>query len=202
MRNELTFVTRTGPETAELFDGLARLRIAVFYEFPYLYEGDFDYERNYLSIYASSSKSLVHAVFDGGRMVGATTCLPLSDEGEEVKEPFLKTGMDVDRIFYFGESILLPEYRGRGLGHRFFDVREAHAQSFGTYDTTCFCAVKRPADHPLRPSDYRPNDVFWTKRGYIRHPELTTEFEWLDRGRDFPDKKEMEFWLRQFSGVE
>ena len=198
MADGLTFVTKTGSEIAGLFDGLARLRIAVFYEFPYLYEGDFDYERDDLSIYTSSTKSLVHAVFDGDQMVGATTCMPLSDEVEEVKMPFVKAGMDVGKIFYFGESILLPEYRRRGLGHRFFDVREAHALSFGTYTTTCFCAVNRPVDHPLRPENYRPNDAFWTKRGYIKHPELIAEFEWLDRNMDLPDKMEMDFWLRNF----
>jgi hypothetical protein len=37
-------------------------------------------------------------------------------------------GMDVGRVFYFGESMLLPRCRGRGIGHAFFGHREAHAR--------------------------------------------------------------------------
>ena len=45
-------LTRSEAETA--FDDLARLRIEVFRDFPYLYEGDLDYERQYLSTFMMS----------------------------------------------------------------------------------------------------------------------------------------------------
>ena len=37
-----------GPELEPFIDGLGRLRIAVFREYPYLYDGSLDYEREYL----------------------------------------------------------------------------------------------------------------------------------------------------------
>ncbi len=193
----LTFKSYKGDQITGVFDELAALRIAVFYEFPYLYEGTPAYEKEYLKTYSASPYALVFAVWDAGRMVGATTCIPLADETEEVRRPFLEAGFAVPEVFYFGESVLLPAYRGRGLGHRFFDEREAHARSFGTFRSTCFCAVERPDDHPLKPEDYRANDVFWEKRDYRKIPALQTTFDWPDRGADTSTPKKMVYWLRE-----
>ncbi|NID09957.1 GNAT family N-acetyltransferase [Fibrivirga algicola] len=185
-----------GSEIREAFDGLAQLRIAVFREFPYLYEGSIEYEKTYLNTYAESERAMLFAVYDSDRMVGGTTCLPLLDETAEVQRPFSREGYDLSTIFYFGESLLLPAYRGRGLGHRFFDEREAHVRTFGTYLTTTFCAVQRPADHPLRPADYRPLDAFWQQRGYQLNPALQTTFSWPDLGEVTDSGKVMQFYTR------
>ena len=186
-----------GAAIADVFDPLAALRIAVFHDFPYLYEGTVEYEKNYLETYARSDRALLFAAFDGEQMVGATTCIPLVDETEEVQAPFLKAGFDLSDVFYFGESILEPTYRGMGLGHRFFDEREKHTRQFGTYRYTAFCAVHRPDDHPLRPADYRPLDEFWTKRGYQKEPSLQTEFFWPDLRETESTPKTMVYWIRQ-----
>jgi GNAT superfamily N-acetyltransferase len=185
-----------GAEIAAVFEPLAKLRIAVFRAWPYLYEGSLDYEKTYLQTYANSPRSLLFTAWDGDEMIGATTCIPLSDETSDVQEPFLKAGMDTASIFYFGESILLAQYRGHGLGHRFFDEREAHARSFGSYRFTCFCGVVRPADHPERPADFRPLDEFWRKRGYLPQPTLQSQFEWLDIGEAAPTPKPMMYWMK------
>ncbi len=193
---DLQFREYTGAAIRAVFDPLARLRIAVFREYPYLYEGTAAYERDYLATYARAERALVFAVFDGERLVGATTAIPLADETEEVQAPFRATGIAAPDVFYFGESLLLPEYRGLGLGHRFFEVREAHAASFGNYRLTCFCAVDRPAGHPLRPPGYRPLDAFWIKRGYRKEPALHTSFSWPDLGDTASTPKPMIFWTR------
>ncbi|WP_031528208.1 hypothetical protein [Dyadobacter crusticola] len=192
----LSFVTKRGAEIESVFEDLGKLRIAVFHDFPYLYEGDLDYEKEYLKIYSQSARAFLFSVYDGAEMVGATTCIPLADETEEVRAPFEKAGYDVSSIFYFGESILLQKYRGLGLGHRFFDEREAHARSFGDYELACFCAVERAADHPARPDKYRPNDVFWQKRGYVKNPRLRSTMRWLDIGEINETAKTMTFWLK------
>lgn len=140
---------------------------------------------------------MLFAVFDGDQMVGGTTCLPLRDETTEVQAPFIREGYDLDTVFYFGESLLLPNYRGHGLGHRFFDEREAHVRTFGTYLTTTFCAVQRPADHPLRPEYYRPLDAFWQQRGYQLDPALQTMFSWPDLGETEDSAKVMQFWRKE-----
>lgn len=192
----LSFITKQGHAIESVFDDLAKLRIAVFRDFPYLYEGSLDYEKEYLKTYANSERAFLFAVYDGDKMVGATTCIPLSDETAEVQAPFKDAGLDIDSIFYFGESILLSEYRRLGLGHLFFDEREKHAASFGTYKTTCFCSVER-INHPAQPADYRPNDAFWIKRGYHKVPELKATMEWPDIGETESTPKTMIFWIKE-----
>ena len=175
---------------------LARLRIRVFRDFPYLYDGDFDYEARYLKTYVTSQDSVVVLASDGDQVVGASTGIPLRFETDEVKNPFVIAGLDVDRVFYCGESVLLPEYRGQGIGVAFFDHREDHARQRGGHKFSCFCAVERPVDHPLRPADYQPLDQFWRNRGYEKHPELPTTFSWKEVGEKQESAKLMTFWMK------
>lgn len=178
---------------------LARLRIRVFREFPYLYEGNTAYEEKYLKTYADVSESVMVLVWNSDDVVGASSGLPLEVEPPDALKPFLAHGYDPRRIFYYGESVLLPEYRGRGLGGRFFEEREAHARSLGRFDIACFCAVERPVDHPRRPPDYAPLDTFWNRRGFVKHPELHTTFSWRDLDENTESPKPMVFWLKTLS---
>lgn len=174
---------------------LARLRVEVFRDFPYLYDGDAAYEQNYLRVYAETPGAAIIIARDGDQVVGAATCLPMAAETGNVRQPFLDAGMDVSAIFYFGESVLQRAYRGRGVGVAFFTAREAQAAK-GGYKTTAFCAVQRPADHPLRPKDYVPLDEFWRHRGYHIRPELVCAMRWRDIGEDQDRLKHLTFWTK------
>jgi GNAT superfamily N-acetyltransferase len=193
---ELRYIAYKGSEIQNVITDLAGLRIAVFKEFPYLYNGSLAYEYEYLQTYIKAPKSFLFAVYKNDKMIGATTCIPLLNETAEVQEPFIKAKMDLNKIFYFGESILLPEFRGLGLGNRFFDEREAHAKSFGTYTTTCFCAVKREENHPLKPTHYQPLDQFWIKRGYKKEGNLESKFLWRDIDEATESQKTMIYWTK------
>ncbi|NEV63318.1 GNAT family N-acetyltransferase [Thiorhodococcus minor] len=186
----------TGRAMTPFLEDLARLRIAVFREWPYLYDGDMDYEKTYLETYSRSPDSLFVLAFGGDRVIGASTGVPMVDETDDFKRPFEKQGYDPQRIFYFGESVLLPEYRGCGLGVRFFAERETFARALDRFDWTCFCAVERPANHPRRPPEYVPLDSFWRRRGYEKHPELTTTYTWKDLDEADQSPKPMTFWLK------
>jgi GNAT superfamily N-acetyltransferase len=180
---------------------VARLRIEVFRAYPYLYDGDAGYEQKYLATYAHSPDSVFVLAFDGGRVVGASTGIPLAHDGDAFQQPFRARGLDVERVFYFGESVLLPEYRGRGLGHRFFDEREAHARRLGRFDTTAFAAIDRAADDARRPDAHRDNDAFWLKRGYVRQPGMTMRLAWKEVGEAVESEKPLTFWLRALDVV-
>ena len=184
-----------GAELAPYLDALGELRIAVFREYPYLYVGTLEHEREYLRTYLKSSGSLVVLVFDDDRVVGATTCLPMLDEGPEFQAAFVKAGYDLSTICYFGESILLPAYRGKGIGKEFFVRREAHVHTLGMKLST-FCAVDRPARHPLSPEGYRPLDEFWRSQGYVRRPELQATFVWKEIGEETESPKTLTFWTK------
>lgn len=190
----------SGTQIEQYFDDLARLRITVFREFPYLYDGNVEHEREYLSTYSKTDGSVIVLALDGGKVVGMSTGIPMVSETDEVKAPFLAAGYDINRVFYFGESVLDKTYRGQGIGVRFFEEREAHALTVpGAFDYCTFCAVERPIDHPRRPIDYVPLNQFWNKRGYRHHPELFTSFTWQDLDETSKSPKKLSFWIRKIS---
>lgn len=193
--------TLTGADLRAHLPDLARLRAAVFRDWPYLYEARAGYEANYQSAYATSPAAGLVLAWDGGQAIGAATCLPLADETDDVKAPFVERGLDPRRYFYFGESVLLAPYRGRGLGVAFFQRREAHATAAGDADFACFCAVQRPTDHPRRPPDAATLAAFWHKRGYAERPDLTCQMSWRDVGDPAATPKTMIFWTKPLRGT-
>ena len=201
MADDLHIQRVTGAALPALLADLARLRVRVFREWPYLYDGDEGYERAYLTTYLRSPRAAVIVARRDGRIVGASTCLPLIDETANVQAPFAAAGYDPARFFYFGESVLLPELRGRGAGVAFFREREAHAGSFPDCDFAAFCAVQRPEDHPARPAAYEPLDAFWTRRGFTRRPDLRCTMAWKDVGDADESEKPLVFWLKSLTGV-
>lgn len=186
----------TGGELGDYLDDVARLRIEVFRDFPYLYDGTMEYERKYLQTYVRCPQAVVVVAFDGPTVVGTSTAIPLQFEEDNFKRPFIENGYDPEDVFYCAESVLRTDYRGQGLGVRFFDEREAHARELGDFRYYAFCSVVRPVDHPLRPPGYEPLDRFWQRRGYHKQPALKAQYAWKDIDQDIETTKPLEFWLK------
>lgn len=190
----VTIETLHGPDIAKALPEIARLRIEVFREFPYLYEGSMDYEQHYLERYLSCPDALAVLALDGNQIIGVSTGLPLIAAEVDFQKPFLAHDLPVSDYFYCAESVLQKSHRGQGLGHQFFDHREAHARR--KFAHSCFCSVNRPDDHPLKPADYHPHDPFWTKRGYARQPHLQAQFAWQDLQEVTESEKSLTFWTK------
>jgi GNAT superfamily N-acetyltransferase len=186
----------TGTSIGPALPALARLRIAVFRDWPYLYDGSLAYEEKYLARLAAAEGAIVVAAYDGEDIVGCATGAPMTEVELQFAEPFRQRGTDIARIFYCGESVLLAAWRGRGLGHAFFDHREEQARRLGRFTHVAFCAVVRPESHPLRPRDYVPLDGFWAKRGYAKAAGLMGRFTWKDIDQPAATEKPMQFWMR------
>ncbi len=178
MSKQIRIERKSGAALERHIPDLARLRIEVFRDFPYLYDGDFEYEKKYLQTYLDCPESVIVLAFDGDEVVGASTAMPMKNETAEIQKPFIENGYNLDEVFYCSESVLNKNYRGLGIGVRFFEEREAHAAELGGFKHITFCCVERPIDHPRRPADYVPLDAFWNKRGYVKHPELHTSYVW------------------------
>lgn len=190
----------TGSRIAAAIPDVARLRIAVFREWPYLYEGSLNYERDYLSDFADAKDAVIVAALDGKKVVGAATASPLEGHSAEFIPVLAAGGFDPGRVFYFGESVLLSAYRGQGLGHAFFDERERHARtcqcpSGGPFTYAAFCAVVRDPGDPRRPRDYRPLDAFWRKRGYQPADGVIGSYRWQEIGAAAETAHDMQFWI-------
>ncbi|MEM6490677.1 MAG: GNAT family N-acetyltransferase [Pseudomonadota bacterium] len=196
----LRIATLADAALAAALPDLADLRISVFRSFPYLYDGDRAYETRYLDAYARSAGAVVIGAFDGNRLVGAATAAPLEDHLDAFAGLADRLAVSPTEIFYFGESVLDPAYRGRGVGHAFFDAREAAARAAGR-GVAAFCAVIRPDDHPARPRDHQPLDGFWRRRGYAPIDGFTAPMAWRDLGETQETEKPMRFWTRRLERV-
>lgn len=198
MQADVRLENLTGNEIDSALLRLAQLRIEVFYAFPYLYDGDLAYEESYLRVLSAARDNLVVTAHCGDDLVGCATGSALDGHHDAFAAPLEQHGIDPSSCFYCGESVLLPGYRGRGIGHSFFDRREAHALSLG-YKRSCFCAVVRPANHPMRPPDYSPLDDFWLKRGYRTLDGAVANFSWKDIGEPAETEKPMQVWIRDLA---
>ncbi|MBY4892721.1 GNAT family N-acetyltransferase [Rhodobacteraceae bacterium N5(2021)] len=187
----LAVTALTGDALTRALPDLARLRVEVFAAFPYLYQGDADYESHYLRSYRDTPGAVLVAALEGNDIVGAATGMPLEHHADAAQ---ISAALPPD-TFYCAESVLLPAYRGQGIGHRFFDLREAHARHLGA-SHSAFCAVIRRADHPAKPANYRPLDRFWRARGYTPQTGTTAQFSWNDIGDTAETLKTLQVWIK------
>lgn len=185
----------TGADSRQYAADLARLRLEVFREWPYLYDGDLAYEEHYLEVFFEADNHCLVLAEDAGIIVGAATGVPLANEHANFKAPLIEAGFDPATLFYCAESVLLPAYRGAGVGHAFFDAREAHAGEAG-FTACVFASVIRPLSHPMRPDWPRDLAPFWRKRGYQPLNGVVATFAWTDIGETLETDKRLQFWHR------
>ena len=186
----------TGQALLDALPEIADLRLEIFREFPYLYDGDAESEAEYLKTYAQAEGGFVALALAGGQMVGAATALPLGQEVPELQQPFRDSPeFNVSDVLYIGEVLLRPGYRGKGAGGQLLRLCEAHAAQLGL-GTAAFAVVVRPEDHPKKPADYQGNGAIWQKRGYTERPDLTGALTWKKVGENQETTKAMRFWVK------
>lgn len=216
MTVDLSYRVLRGREVEAVLEDVARLRVTVFREWPYLYDGDMAYERRYLADYAAEGAVIVVAQ-TGERVVGAATAMPILQHADQFGSAFVGSGIDLSEVFYCAESVLLSEYRGRGAGRVFFEHREDEARRQG-FIYAAFCAVRREvinprvedvnpkstvdnpqdaANFPQPPEGYTPLDRFWKRLGYRPLDGVLARFSWRDIGAEQETEKELQFWLKK-----
>ena len=72
---------------------MARLRIAVFRDWPYLDDGDIACEEAYLQVYRDSRDAILVGALDGDRLVGAATGAPMEDHDGDFGAAFAGCGV-------------------------------------------------------------------------------------------------------------
>ncbi|MEZ4814145.1 MAG: GNAT family N-acetyltransferase [Bdellovibrionota bacterium] len=187
-----------GAEARRILAPLAALRIEVFHEYPYLYEGNIEYELKYLDRYFSSKNSLVVALWNKDKLVGASTAIHLPEENLNIRtalNPFYKE----DSFVYFGESIIQKKYRGNGFGKKFFELRENFARSIPKVNRCGFCSVQRSSNDPRKPDSYFSPENLWSKLNYQLKKDLTVELEWKEIGEAKESPKSLQFWIKNLT---
>lgn len=184
-----------GEEIQNYIVDIAALRLEVFKDFPYLYDGNVEDEHKYLERYSLSKNSLVLLAFDNDDIVGASTALPLQYVDLGFKKPFENSSYNISDIFYFGESVLLPQYRGNGIGNKFFQEREKFALSLG-YNSFVFCAVNRGQNHSLKPNNYRDLGKWWSRIGYQPMTYFVCNYSWKEVNSEKEVMNSLTFWQK------
>lgn len=191
-----------GAEVAAVLPQLARLRIEVFREYPYLYDGDLDYERRYLAVYARSSDAFVAGYFSAlGELVAAVTGVSMQEEDAALQAPLRARGFDPRRVYYLGELVMHRELHGQGLGSRLAAACIDHAHALKRFDWIACATVIRPSDDPLRPADFRPADAFIARMGFEKVQNLIAQLSWKEIGETDESSKPMQLWLSNLDGV-
>ena len=200
MAAELQINSVTGAAIADWIPGLAELRIRVFREFPYLYDGDLGYEERYLESYVQAAGAIVILAFDEDRLGGRVDWAPDGGGGDRIPATphrcWDRSARDI-LLWRIGVASRSP---GRGVYRHFFSGREAHARTIAGIRRSAFCAVRREEDHPLRPPGYESLEQVWKRFGYVLQPGLEGEFSWKDVGQTEETKKCMQFYLKELDG--
>jgi GNAT superfamily N-acetyltransferase len=175
---------------------VAKLRMEVFKEYPYFEEPNLDRETQFLKKIFLNKESIGVLIFDNTTLVGMSLGYPLTIEEPSLHHPFKKRQLDIEAYFFFEDSALLKAYRGRGIGHHFFDAREAHVAHYKKFKHICFCFPDSLEVDPQRPKDFIPLHDFWRKRGYAQHPEMKCTLSWKAIGEARPTEKQMVYWIK------
>lgn len=192
-----TIVEVTGTKIKPFLAEVAKLRMKIFREYPYFYEGDMEYERQYLERYVNSPDAILLVAQDeNSRIIGASTGNSFAREVDEITLPFRENGWDLDEVYYFAESVLLQEWRGKGLGKEFMERRTAFAKKNPKIKYLAFCGIERGPEYPV-PENYNSPEFLWQKQGFIRHPELVSQFSWKDVGGREETLHPLVYWVKE-----
>ena len=183
----------TGASIKTYIPSIVKIHAEVLKEFPYLRLSDSEEDIRYLKRLSQSKDAIAILVFDGPKIVGVSTGCPLEKTMTPFQKPFLENDHAIADYYYFGVSALLKQYRGRGIAHHFFDLREQHVKQLKKYKKICFSTVIRNK----KPHDYTPLDAFWKKRGYIEHKDLITHFSWREIDEKESSPKPLNFWIKE-----
>ncbi len=172
-KNNKTYIIErfSGHECTEYLDIIANFRIEYFKQYPYLYKGNLEYERNYLSEFIVNKESLIILVKNEERdIIAVSTSLPLTSEADilnNASEVFKEFNQLPQDYFYFSEVIIDNCHQGAGLLRYIYSEQEKYARNLG-YFKVCIATVIRDSNDPRRPTKYYDQDKVWKQRGFSK----------------------------------
>ncbi len=189
----------TGDDARHHGQKIAGFRNDMFREFPYLYEGSDTNEQEYLDICFRSSQSVILLIYAGEKCVGFSSIIPLEEEINEIKAPFIAADIDMNQYLYIGEFMVLPAYRkGIKLAQSVADFYEDYAHRLGRKNLV-FMTVQRPNDHPMRPANYRSLEPLWRHRGYQKRDDMCVHLSWAQIPTGLDEKNHLDIWEKSLS---
>jgi GNAT superfamily N-acetyltransferase len=200
--NPYTIKVLTQEKMEPLLPFIATLRINIFKEYPYLYDGDFKEEMDDLEHCAQLPNNALAIAYYKDIPVGFLYGIPLIEFASHFENPvidlFKNKNLDPTTCYYFGDIIILPEHRGNHLSKELFDTLEAYAQKQG-YNSASFITESHDI-HPLKPTNYKSLDPLWTSLKY-KKIGLTSYSSWKTHQPDGNIARQRHFadiWFKNF----
>jgi hypothetical protein len=197
MTPDIKIRTLRGVGIKTYIPSIVKVRNEVLKEYPYLRAGHVEEDTQYFRNLSRCKDAIAVLVFDGPKIIGVTTGVPLEEQIQVLQKPFIEKKLKLSDYYYFGVCTLLKPYRGRGIAHHFFDHREAHVKHLKRFSKICLSNVVRPKNHPKKTKDYISLDSFWKKRGYVERKDLIGEMPWRDVEEKTPSPKSLIFWVKE-----
>jgi len=195
---EITILT--GAQIKPYVNTVADFRMTHFKEFPYLYSATYEDEEHYLRGYVEEEQALLVLLQDNDNVVGILIGMPLSADSDVIRNEhviFSEAGYDTNQFFYIGDNIIDPKYRGKEYFWKMLKLAEDQIIKWG-YSQTCFFAIERDLNHPMRPNNYRDIASLYKRIGYNK-TSLSITYEWptyqLDGGVENMQNK-LYFWVK------
>lgn len=192
-----------GKETYRYCDLISQMRLDAFQEYPYLYNGNMNYEKEeeYVRQYSKDNKSTLAIATIDEKIIAIITGIPLVSDSEIVSDArtaFSENGINSEDYYYLGEFITLPEYQGKGIANKLLLAQQELLKKW-RFKYACLATVIRPTNHPLRPVNYKPTDDIWQKWGF-RKNSIVLKHSWPTIQPDGTVKQEineLQFWVNQ-----
>jgi GNAT superfamily N-acetyltransferase len=184
-----------GSQIQDYLEQIAQLRLTIFKEYPYLYDGGLKDELVYLQHYTNHAEATAIITSCGNELAGAVTAIPLQYESEEITSPLASMQYPVECTIYIGELLFYPDYRNKGLGTRLLSGIEQHFHSQKNYEYLTSATVNRAEDHLCRPEGYVPIERFLQRNQFAKMPGVTTHITWKEIDGVHRDH-EMQFWIK------
>lgn len=190
----------TSDQVNTYLNDIASFRIKYFKDFPYMYEGNMDYEQKYIGGFVKDKKAILVVAVKDNQIVAVSTALPLISDADilgDAPKKFLEKGLNPKDFFYYGEIIIKPEYRGLGVAKAIMSIQEAFAKNLN-YKKITLSTVVRSKDDPRAPIDYISSDIVWHNLGFKKE-DIFMEYEWptiIDQVTVRSIENRMVFWTK------
>lgn len=172
---DITIKILRGQEMKPYLNMAAQWRIQEFKSFPYLYEGNLEYENMYMHECEKNSEATLIVGERGDEILGFTTGIPIGTMSDLLKSLRDKLP-NAHEYYYLAECIFAPTARGRGFAQKGIKLFEELVRELG-YKKICFLTVIRDDNHPLKPKGYLNKDPIWQRWKYQK-TDLILEFPW------------------------
>lgn len=192
----------TGESLENLRSFVVNLRITIFKEYPYLYEGNVKEENAYFDWFSKLPNTAIAVAYLDAKPIGFTSGTSFVDFDEHFQgsvDIFTKAKLEAKNYYYFPEILILPEHDNDLINYRLFEALENHAKKLN-YKSGCFVTEEHES-HPLKPQDYKPLDYLWHLLDYTKSA-LIINFSWstIQADKSSKDKKHaLIYWLKKLN---